>query len=176
MVLQRPMYVSDPESMRARLAEDFGKLLDDPRLGPNAERSVFNWAVQTAEARNIVRRWTNENFAMLYLGKARALRWNLAHNPYLKQEVAAKRIKARDLGSLSHPEMDPERWKPVIEAKIARDQRNQDILIEATATDQFECRKCRKRRCTHYQLQTRSGDEAMTTFVNCLNCGNHWKF
>ena len=170
------MYVSDPATLRARLATNYGELLDNPSLGPNAECSVYNWAVQTAKARNIVRRWDNEQFAMLYLGRARALRWNLAHAPYLKAEVTAKRLKARELGSLSHPEMAPEMWKPVIEEKIARDQRNQDILEEATATDQFECRKCWKRRCTHYQLQTRSGDEAMTTFVNCLSCGNHWKF
>jgi transcription elongation factor S-II len=170
------MIVSDPESLRERLASEFGGLLEDPRLGPNAERGVYNWAVDTASTRNIVRRWDNESFALLYLGRARALHWNLANTPSLKEGVAARTIKARDLGSLSHPEMAPEMWKPVIEEKIARDMRNQDVLVEAAATDMFECRRCQKRRCTHYQLQTRSGDEAMTTFVNCLNCGNHWKF
>lgn len=170
------MIVSDPETLRQGLAVEYGKLLDNERLGPNAERSVYNWAIETAETRNIVRRWNNENFAMLYLGRARALHWNLAHNPWLRKEVSSKRVKARDLGSMSHPEMNPEKWQPVIEEKIARDQRNQEILVEATATDQFECHKCSKRRCSYYQLQTRSGDEAMTTFVHCLNCGNHWKF
>ncbi len=172
------MHVSDPETLREKLAAEYGKLLGNERLGPNAERSIYNWAVETATARNIVRGWNNENFVMLYLGRARALHWNLAHNPrdFLKQEVKAKRIKGRELGSMSHPEMDPEKWRPVIEEKITRDQRNQEILVEATATDQFECRRCNKRRCTYYQLQTRSGDEAMTTFVHCLNCGNHWKF
>ncbi|CAH1445455.1 unnamed protein product [Lactuca virosa] len=43
-------------------------------------------------------------------------------------------------------------------------------------TDQFRCGRCGKRKCTYYQLQTRSADEPMTTFVTCVNCDNHWKF
>lgn len=42
-------------------------------------------------------------------------------------------------------------------------------------TDMFKCGKCRGRRCTYFQMQTRSADEPMTTFVTCVNCGNHWK-
>ena len=34
-------------------------------------------------------------------------------------------------------------------------------------TDQFQCGKCRKRQCSYYQMQTRSADEPMTTFVIC---------
>jgi hypothetical protein len=30
--------------------------------------------------------------------------------------------------------------------------------------------------CRYYQMQTRSADEPMTTFVSCLNCNNRWKF
>ncbi|KAI9128813.1 hypothetical protein K1719_000296 [Acacia pycnantha] len=43
-------------------------------------------------------------------------------------------------------------------------------------TDQFVCGKCRKRECTYYQMQTRSADEPMTTYVTCVSCNHHWKF
>lgn len=42
-------------------------------------------------------------------------------------------------------------------------------------TDQFKCGRCKQRKCKYYQMQTRSADEPMTTFVTCVNCGNRWK-
>ncbi|KAG2296331.1 hypothetical protein Bca52824_043000 [Brassica carinata] len=44
------------------------------------------------------------------------------------------------------------------------------------STDQFKCGRCGQRKCTYYQMQTRSADEPMTTYVTCVNCDNHWKF
>ncbi len=43
------------------------------------------------------------------------------------------------------------------------------------ASDMFRCNKCQQRKCTYYQMQTRSADEPMTSFITCLNCGNRWK-
>ena len=40
---------------------------------------------------------------------------------------------------------------------------------------QFQCGRCKGRKCTYYQKQTRSADEPMTTFVQCTICGNRWK-
>jgi len=39
----------------------------------------------------------------------------------------------------------------------------------------FRCGKCGQRKCAYYQLQTRSADEPMTTFITCIPCGNRWK-
>ena len=40
----------------------------------------------------------------------------------------------------------------------------------------FTCGKCKSKRTTYYQLQTRSADEPMTTFVTCKDCSKRWKF
>ena len=37
------------------------------------------------------------------------------------------------------------------------------------------CPKCEHPRAYFMQLQTRSADEPMTTFVVCNECGNRWK-
>ena len=43
-------------------------------------------------------------------------------------------------------------------------------------TRQFRCGRCKQNKTIYMQMQTRSADEPMTTFVNCVNCGNAWKF
>ena len=39
----------------------------------------------------------------------------------------------------------------------------------------FKCGKCKLTKTTYYQMQTRSADEPMTTYVTCKNCGHKWK-
>ena len=38
----------------------------------------------------------------------------------------------------------------------------------------LEC-KCGSKKVFSFSKQTRSADEPMTTYVNCLDCGNRWK-
>ena len=75
---------------------------------------------------------------------------------------------------MSHQEICPEKWNKLIDAKIKRDI-NMTSVNMAAATDEFKCYKCKKKKCTYYQLQTRSADEPITTFITCLVCGNRWK-
>jgi DNA-directed RNA polymerase subunit M/transcription elongation factor TFIIS len=56
-----------------------------------------------------------------------------------------------------------------------------DMMMEkAKAADEnynglFKCRKCKSVKTAYYQMQTRSADEPMTTYVTCRNCGLKWK-
>ncbi|GAB7364148.1 hypothetical protein MBLNU230_g4699t1 [Neophaeotheca triangularis] len=40
----------------------------------------------------------------------------------------------------------------------------------------FQCGKCKNKKVSYSQAQTRSADEPMTTFCECTVCGNRWKF
>jgi transcription elongation factor S-II len=53
---------------------------------------------------------------------------------------------------------------------------SQLATVQGTKTEGFKCGRCGKRNCTYNQLQTRSADEPMTTFVLCLECGNRFGF
>ena len=92
----------------------------------------------------------------------------------LLDKLNNNKIKAYEIAFMNAREMFPEKWKKLVEEKIKRDNNMYKENL-ASATDEFKCYKWQKRQCTYYQMQTRSADEAMTTFVTCLNCGNNWK-
>jgi transcription elongation factor S-II len=47
---------------------------------------------------------------------------------------------------------------------------------EKSVSTQLQCSKCGQRKVSYTQAQTRSADEPMTTFCECLVCGKRWKF
>lgn len=48
-------------------------------------------------------------------------------------------------------------------------------MAEKSISDTLECSSCKKKMVSYTQAQTRSADEPMTTFCECMNCGKHWK-
>lgn len=51
------------------------------------------------------------------------------------------------------------------------------LIINPPTTEEGDrvCGKCKGKRTISWQLQTRSADEPMTTFVQCVLCPNKWK-
>ena len=95
-------------------------------------------------------------------------------NEELFKKLINKEIKAHELAFMRHEEMRPDLWNDLLEEKKIKDENKFSPKVEAS-TDDFTCFKCKSKKCTFYQLQTRSADEPMTTFVTCINCGNRWR-
>ena len=74
---------------------------------------------------------------------------------------------------MNHQELSLKMGK-INSAKGKKKQNRYAPKLEAN-TDNYTCRKCKSRDCSYYQLQTRSADEPMTTYVTCVKCGNRWK-
>ena len=140
----------------------------------NMERSIYNYSLQEAGERNIVKKWDNPFFVQMYVDRLRAFYINLKESPELQQRLLSREIKPQDVGKLTHQDMAPAKWQKLIEEKKIRDENKYTPKLEAS-TDNFTCRKCKSKKCSYYQLQTRSADEPMTTFVTCLDCGSRWK-
>jgi|TARA_R110002072_G_scaffold79739_1_gene183697 transcription elongation factor S-II len=165
--------VDNPDKFRSNVREALAKIVSNKKICSNLEKGIYNSSIREAKERNVVKKWDNVYFAHLYLDRLRTVTTNLK-NPKLKARVISKDIKAHELAFMSHQEMMPERWQKMVDEKKIRDQNRYAPKLEAS-TDNFTCRKCKSKQCSYYQLQTRSADEPMTTFVTCLPCGNRWK-
>lgn len=111
--------------------------------------------------------------------KYRSLMFNLKDqkNPDFRRKVLLGTVEPQRLAVMSSAEMASEQRKQEnekIEQKALFDC-ERGLQPKAT-TDQFKCGRCGQRKTTYYQMQTRSADEPMTTYVTCVNCNNRWKF
>lgn len=166
--------VSKPEGFRKNISV---KLAEEGNLRPatarNIEIGIYNYALEEASHRNIVKRWDNPHFVMLYERKFVSIMRNIS-SPDVKKMLADKTFKSHELATKTHQELNTGRWDALLEAKKQKDENMYAPRLEAS-TDNFTCFKCKSKKCTYFQLQTRSADEPMTTFVTCIECGNRWK-
>lgn len=165
--------VDNPDTFRANIRTRLQKIIKNEKITTNLEKGIFNYTIKTAEERNIVKKWYNPYFVQLYTDKLRVIFQNLHYKPLLKK-LKYRNIKAHELAFMTHQEMRPDKWKERIAVKEQHDQNRYAPKLNAN-TDDFTCRKCKSNKCSYYQLQTRSADEPMTTFVTCIDCGNRWK-
>ena len=170
------MKVENPEILRNNVSNMFKTQfnIDNESLCKNIEISIFNYTLREATNKKIIKKWENKYFVQLYVNRLKSLIYNMKNNNTLLNSIKNKEINKLGLENLSHREMNPSIWRKLIEAKVKRD-KNMTSDNMMAATDQFKCYKCKKRKCTYYEMQTRSADEPMTTFVTCLSCGNRWK-
>lgn len=120
-----------------------------------------------------------KNTDMRYKNRIRSRVANLkdTKNPTLRTNFLIGAITATRLATMTAEEMAND------EIKQLREKFKKEAIDDAqlatnpgTKTDLLKCGKCGKRNCTYNQMQTRSSDEPMTTFVLCNECGNRWKF
>ncbi|CAI4233370.1 unnamed protein product [Auanema sp. JU1783] len=138
--------------------------LDPESLAVDIEQSLYD-----------VHKGTNDK----YKAGLRSRVFNLRDkkNTALRENVLTGVIKPKKLAIMTSEEMASD------EIRQQREKFNHEAINEyqmatqqGTPSDMFKCGKCKKNNCTYTQLQTRSSDEPMTTFVFCLECGNRWKF
>ncbi|KAG6932505.1 transcription elongation factor A3, partial [Chelydra serpentina] len=116
---------------------------------------------------------------MKYRNRVRSRISNLKDpkNPNLRRDVLNGAISPSLIARMTAEEMASDELKELRNAMTLEAIREHQMAkTGGTATDLFQCGKCKKKNCTYNQVQTRSADEPMTTFVLCNECGNRWKF
>jgi transcription elongation factor S-II len=143
------------------------------------ESALLHQVAEAAKKHYIPRSWKAAPFCHLYKSHLRSLLWNIhpkspVGNGRLLKRCLDGEFPLEHIPSMTPYEMFPERWQQLADKMLIREQK----LLEgdkSQATDEYKCKRCHKRECTYYQMQTRSADEPMTVFISCLNCGNRWK-
>lgn len=171
------MQISNPEQFRENVRTTvLMPILNNESNCINLEKGVFNWALKEAAFRKVVKKWDNRYFVELYKSHLRSIYINLKNNPGLVASIGIEegQLKPHEIAFMTHQDMMPERWTELLAKKAKEDANRYEVNVQA-ATDSFTCRKCRSKKCTYTQIQIKSSDEPMTTFVSCLDCGARWK-
>jgi DNA-directed RNA polymerase subunit M/transcription elongation factor TFIIS len=160
--------VTDPVRMRKKIADKLNETIQDATISENVEIGIYNYSIQFAKENNINRKWTNKHFVDIYLSKVKTIFANIT------AEFIHSLQDPQLIAFMSHQELNHDVWKDLLAKKQKRD----ESLFSSTIVPNTDitCFKCKSNQCTYTQLQTRSADESMTTYVSCHNCGNNWKF
>ena len=137
---------------------------DPIRIAASLESALFRkWGISNTSCR----------------AKYRSLLFNIkdAKNPDFRRKILLGKIKPEAVAEMNASEMASDEMQHKNDAVLARSlwkctvDRNQE-----GTTDQFRCGKCGESKTIYHQMQTRSADEPMTTYVTCTVCDNRWKF
>ena len=167
------------DEIRNQYVTLLNKELNNEKISRQVEKSIYNYTIELSTKKNYHKKWSDPYFKKLYVSKIRSIYSNIKEDSYIKNEnfknkILSNEIDPKNIASLSVFDIYPEIWKSLLDDKSKKDKLKYEYKPEAM-TDIFKCRKCGSRSCSYYELQTRSADEPMTQFINCLNCNNSWK-
>ena len=142
------------------------------------EKSIYNTTIKEARANLTERSWNNVVFTRIYKKNYNRLFANIKYNKnadFVLGKIKYGLWEPENIVSMSSQQLYPDIWEELI-IKNAKKMNQLSIQNNVQGTSMFKCGKCKLNNCTYYQMQTRSADEPMTTFVTCLNCSNRWRF
>jgi hypothetical protein len=176
----------------------FTDKLGSGAISRNAEISILNWAVHATRGIGQVASWENRVFRSNYRMKLSWLIAEMGRDEKVNITLATDgdsvqlgcivgpqlvlRLKRKELDVKKLATYPPDvLWPAGPWAQAMLKSREKDMAMEMARTREedysglFKCGKCKSVKTTYYQMQTRSADEPMTTFVTCKNCRNRWK-
>ena len=153
---------------------NFLSLNPDDIIVLNMEKGIFNTTVKFIKDSNEQLKWSNPKFTKKYSTIARKILANISYTSNSKEfihKILSGKIDPYEIATMTKEQMNPEFWAElnlnIMKKYIAKQ--------EEVADGIFTCFKCKSKKTVYYQMQTRSADEPMTSYVTCTNCGTNWK-
>jgi DNA-directed RNA polymerase subunit M/transcription elongation factor TFIIS len=168
-------------AIRDKVTENFGEFLDETAC-KHLEEAILHVVCEQAIKENIELDWNNRVFWNMYRSRAISfyeyctrVNTSVGYDQNWLEKVKNNEVTFRQFAEMSAVDLCPSRWKDSIE-KIIESEKKLYSKNESAAIFMW-CSGCKKKtKCDYYQMQTRSADEPMTTFVTCLECDRRWKF
>lgn len=182
---QMALKINNPEQFRQNIRDKITGVLEKSGIldkitkmkredvAVNMEKGVFNYTIRESNFRKLVKKWENPTFVQIYVDRLRTV-YNNIHSTTVMDGLCSGDILPQAVAFMTHQEIQPEKWNPLIEKKTKRDASKCDKKVGAS-TAMFTCSRCQSKNCTYYEMQTRSADEPATIFITCLNCDKHWR-
>jgi transcription elongation factor S-II len=153
---QENVFIDHP--LRTKILEMFGS--------EELENAILNKCIADAQRWFIDIDWKSPAFREMVRNRAMSL--------YGARKLL-ETMSPEEFVNTSEVDRNPERWMDKLRQAAERDKAL--YSRKTTASTQMYCSACKKKtNCDYYQMQTRSADEPMTTFVTCLECDKRWKF
>jgi DNA-directed RNA polymerase subunit M/transcription elongation factor TFIIS len=154
------------EKKRKNVIEKFYNILG-LKLAEQIEKSIYLFSEDYAENNNTP--FLLEN---IYISKADEIYCLLNNN--LKNAITA--FKNNKLDPLRIAFLKPSDLSLTLSnslyVDIIKKRELNMMLSEKKGSIAFECKKCKKRKCSITEKQVRSADEPATQFITCLECGH----
>jgi transcription elongation factor S-II len=174
LVKTKNVFIECP--IREKVISNFTSVLIDRTLAIELEHNMLELVVNQSKQCGIDVDWNNRVFWNAYRSRAISLYGNLG----LAEEGWVTKLQKNIVDPKSFVEMPPSeicprQWKEALDKNL--EQEKKLYSCDMSAAIHLYCSRCKKNaKCSYYQLQTRSADEPMTTFVTCIECDKKWKF
>jgi DNA-directed RNA polymerase subunit M/transcription elongation factor TFIIS len=149
--------------------EVFNKLnkILGPTISKDIEESIYKFSLDYAESNNTP--FLLEN---IYISKAEELYCLLNNNLQLTiKAINDKKIDPKKIANIRQNELNILLSSKQYVDVIKKRELNM-MLSETKGSTAFECKKCKKNKCSIIEKQVRSADEPATQFITCLECGH----
>ena len=137
------------------------------------EMGIFEYTIFTIFTNNYSETLLN----VIYFDKVKNIISNFEKNTTTYNEnifikIRDEEFDCQDIAFMEAYEIFPENWEIIIKKKKLKEIKKNNTAV----TNLYTCPNCGERKCTAYELQIRSADEPMTTFVDCLVCLHRFNF
>ncbi len=150
------------------------------------ERGIFNWSVREGKKSGFMCLWDDRQFNKIYARKGITIYQNLIGSSKLvtlimdtvlypiNPDSEVKNMNAYNISFMTPSQLCPEKYIDIINKLKEKEK----VIFEKRATagsKHIKCSKCGESDVAVTAAQTRSGDEGITLFMTCNNCGKQWK-